>query len=69
VAWGNLPAQAAAAAGAWTDETFTAKICFVETPFIVTVRLKYSGDELTFNSESNVGFGPTRQPELVGKAQ
>jgi CubicO group peptidase (beta-lactamase class C family) len=69
VAWGNLPAQAAAAAGAWTDETFTAKICFVETPFIVTVRLKHSGDELTFNSESNVGFGPTRQPELVGKAQ
>ena len=69
VAWGTLPQQPAAAAGGWTNDTFTAKICFYETPFIVTVRLKFSGDELTFNSETNVGFGRTKQPELVGKLQ
>ena len=46
-AWGRLPEQPAAASGAWTaDDTFTAKICFTETPFVVTVRLKFSGDEV-----------------------
>ena len=65
-----FPQQPAAASGAWTaDDTFTAKFCFFETPFIVTVRLKFTGDELRCNSESNVGFGSTRESELVGKAE
>jgi CubicO group peptidase (beta-lactamase class C family) len=68
-AWGALPRQPAATAGGWADEVFTAKICFYETPFIVTVRLKLAGNELILNSESNVGFGRTKQPELVGKSQ
>jgi CubicO group peptidase (beta-lactamase class C family) len=69
VAWGLLPQQPAAAAGGWTGDEFTAKICFYETPFIVTTRLKFAGDNLTFNSETNVGFVRTKQPELVGKAK
>jgi CubicO group peptidase (beta-lactamase class C family) len=69
-AWGRLPEQPAAAAGAWTaDDTFTAKICFVETPFVVTLRLKFSGDEVRVESEMNVGFGPTKDAALVGKAK
>jgi CubicO group peptidase (beta-lactamase class C family) len=67
-AWRPLPTQPMAAGGAWTaDDTFTAKLCFYETPFIITVSLKSSGDELRCNVETNVSFGPTRQPELVGK--
>jgi hypothetical protein len=31
--------------------------------------LKFSGEELRLNSQSNVGFGPTKQPQLVGKAE
>ncbi len=69
VAWGTMPRQPAAAASGWMNETFTAKICFYETPFIVTVRLKFSGNELTVNSELNVGFGRTKQADLVGKSQ
>ena len=62
--------QPAAASGAWTGaDTFTARVCFYETPFIVTLRLKFSGDELTLDSRSNVGFGSTRPPQLVGKAE
>ncbi len=69
-AWGLLPLQPAAASGAWTaDGTFTAKLCFYETPFTVTVRLKFSGKELQYRSESNVGFGSTKEPQLVGKAE
>ena len=69
-AWGLLPPQPAAASGAWTaDDTFTAKLCFYETPFTITVTLKFSGKELRFGSESNVGFGPTKESPLVGKTE
>jgi CubicO group peptidase (beta-lactamase class C family) len=70
VAWDRLGEQPAAAAGAWTaDDTFTAKVCFTETPFVVTLRLKFTGDEVRFESELNVGFGPTKESALVGKAE
>jgi len=70
LAYGPLPEQPAAVSGAWTaDDTFTAKICFYETPFITTLRLKFTGDQLLFDSESNVGFGSTKQSQLVGKAE
>ena len=67
-AWGRLPEQPAAASGAWTaDDTFTAKVCFTETPFVVTVRLKFSGDEVRCESEANVGFGPTKDAAARGE--
>ncbi len=66
IAWAQFPEQPAAASGAWTeDDTFTAKLCFYETPFVVTIRLKFLGQKLTCNCEANVGFGPTRDPELT----
>ena len=69
-AWGLLPLQPAVASGAWTaDGTFTARLCFYETPFIITVHLRFSGMELQYRSESNVGFGATKEPQLVGKAE
>ncbi len=68
--WGRLPEQPVAASGAWTaDDTFTAKLCLYETPFIITVRLKFAGRELQCDSEANVGFGPTREPQLTGRAE
>lgn len=70
LAWGKLPQQPVAASGAWTeDETFTVKLCFYETPFTVTVSLKFSGEQLYCNSEANVGFGPTKEAPLVGRAE
>jgi hypothetical protein len=70
LAWSRLPEQPAAASGAWTEnDTFTAKFCFYETPFVVTLKLKFSGDEVRCTSEANVGFGSTKESELVGKAE
>jgi CubicO group peptidase (beta-lactamase class C family) len=70
VAWLGMAEQPAAAAGAWTaDDTFTAKICFYETPFVVTVRLKFTGNEVRLETERNVGFGPGKESPLVGKAK
>jgi hypothetical protein len=60
--------QAVAASGAWTDDhTYTVKACLHETPFCVTLRLEFEGDILLFDQEMNVAFGPTKQPQLVGR--
>jgi CubicO group peptidase (beta-lactamase class C family) len=69
LAFGPLSEQSAAVSGAWvSDDTFKAKMCFYETPFMLTASLKFSGDTLHFDTQSNVGFGTTRQRQLVGKA-
>ena len=68
-AWAKLAEQPAAASGAWTgDDTFTAKLCFYETPFTHTLKLKVAGDELNCSAEANVGFGSTKEAQLTGKA-
>jgi CubicO group peptidase (beta-lactamase class C family)/lysophospholipase L1-like esterase len=65
--WGMLVEQPLAASGAWTgDSTFKAKICFYETPFILTVSLKFAGEEVRFHSEANVELRATKEPDLVG---
>ena len=70
MAFAGFPDQPAAATGAWTgDDTYTAKICFYESPFILTIRMKIMGEDVVYSSESNVGFGPTKQAELAGKAK
>jgi len=69
-AFGQYAEAAVGACGAWTGEdTFTAKLCAYETPFYVTVKLQVAGDELRYDLDGNVGFGSTKQPELVGKAR
>jgi hypothetical protein len=70
MAWGRQAEQPAAASGAWTgDDTYAARICFYETPFVATVRLKFAGDGLRCDGEWNVGFGPTKEAPLVGRAE
>jgi hypothetical protein len=70
LAFGRFPEQPAAASGAWTAEnTFAAKVCFTETPFILKLTLRFDGNQLLLDTESNVGFGSTKPPQLVGKAE
>jgi CubicO group peptidase (beta-lactamase class C family) len=69
LAIGRFADQPVAVCGAWTtDDTFTARICFRETPHILTLQLKFSGDTVTVSGEMNVDFGPTKQPPLTGRA-
>jgi hypothetical protein len=64
----NGTPQKVAGSGAWTsDDTYTAKIAAYETPFIATVGLQFKGDELLLDADTNVGFGPTKRPQLVGR--
>lgn len=69
-ALGAYPERPMAASGAWlADDTYTARLCFYETPFCVTLRLRFAGDQLFHDTEFNVAFGPTRQPQLKGQAR
>jgi len=62
LAYGTFPEQPVAASGAWTaDDAYAVKISFHETPFAITLALRFSGDELLYDSEYNVAFGPTKQ--------
>lgn len=70
LAFGGFPEQPLAASGGWTaDDAYTAKVCLYETPFYLTLRLRFSGDQVFYDAESNVAFGPTKKPQLVGRAE
>ncbi len=70
MAYGAFTNQPVAVAGAWTaDDTYMAKLCFHETPTSLIARLKFSGEQLLYDAEFNVAFGPTKQPQLVGRAE
>ena len=60
--------QPVAATGAWTaDDTYMVKACLYETPFCRTLSLWFTGRALVLDQEMNVGFGPTKRPQLVGR--
>ena len=70
LAWGRLPEQPAAASGGWTGgDTFAAKVVFYETPFQVSIKMTFSGDEVQVEAGPNVGFLPTGWTRLTGKAE
>ncbi|MCX6377949.1 MAG: serine hydrolase, partial [Armatimonadetes bacterium] len=63
------PAQKSALWGAWTDEnTFTIHNCLYETPFLLTIVCTFAGEQVTFSSGMNVGFGKAKQVPLVGRS-
>ncbi len=70
VRWASEEPLAIATSVAWTSEdTCTVKLCYVETPFVQTLRLKFEGTTVQMDTESNVAFGPTKLPTITGKAQ
>jgi hypothetical protein len=68
LAYGGFPERSVAVSGAWTaDNTYTARICFYETPFLLTANLEFSKDKLKFDPAWNVSFGPLKPGQLVGE--
>lgn len=59
-----------AASAAWTaDDTYTVKVCLYETPYYYSMAFRFDGDTVVFDSEYNVAFGPTKQPQLIGNVE
>ena len=62
--------QPAAATSAWpAEDTLVIKLCFTETPYYVTHKLRFDVDKVTYDAEANVGFRNPKQPTLVGRAE
>src|SRR5205823_141408 len=50
LAFGTFPERPAAVSGAWSaDNTYTAKICFYETPYVLTISLNFSDNKMKFD--------------------
>jgi len=63
------PDPEVAASGAWTaDSVFTLKLVAPQTPFYSTLTFLFTGERLVLDSEHNVSFGPTKLPQLEGRA-
>jgi hypothetical protein len=55
---------------AWpAEDTCVIKLCAFETPYHTTLKLKFDGEQVTLDSETNVAFGPTKRPQLVGRPE
>lgn len=60
--------QGIAGSCGWTDDaTFTAKLCFHQTPYTITHRFTFEGDKVSLDTEHNLRWGDTKRPRLVGK--
>ena len=63
-----IHSHASATSGAWTaPDTFTIHMCMYETPFIITVTVRFVNEQMFLDITMNVGFGPTAMPTLVGQ--
>ena len=59
-----------AASGGWTSgDTYTIKVCLVETPFVQTIACKFVGDSVELTRRVNVAFGATEWQPLLGTVQ
>lgn len=68
LAWGTFPEAPVDSAGAWTTpDQFVAKIVFSETPYVLTLKLRFQESQVTVAPEFNVGFGSTRVEPLEGR--
>jgi CubicO group peptidase (beta-lactamase class C family) len=67
----NGVAEPVAASGGWTaDDTYTLKVARYRTPFVITYRLRFAGDQVVVDTEQNAGFSePGRFSQWVGRAQ
>ncbi len=67
---GAAPARwSVAGRGGWSSpDTFVAKLAYFETPYVLTLTLRFGGDIVVLDGEYNVSFGSTTMGPLVGRA-
>jgi hypothetical protein len=66
----RLQDEAVSAVGGWASpDTFVAKLCYHETPYMLTVRLQFGGDLVVLDADYNTAFGNNAFPQLLGRAE
>jgi hypothetical protein len=62
------PASVTSAVGVWQDDTtYVITLCYVETPFVATIRCHFDGDQIQYSDNVNYSFGPTERAEVSGQ--
>jgi CubicO group peptidase (beta-lactamase class C family) len=62
------PASVTAAAGVWQDDTtYIITLCYVETPFVATIRCHFDGNQIQYSDNVNYSFGPTERADVNGR--
>ena len=57
-----------AASGAWTAaDTYEMRLCYPETPILLTLVCRFAAGKVTLKYGLNVSFGPTEFPQLIGR--
>lgn len=65
----SVSSQPTEALGVWPGEdTYVARVAYVETPFCPTFTFRFAGDAVHFDLYGNIGFGPKERPRLEGRA-
>lgn len=68
VRWGGDEPQTVSTSAGWTGEgRCEIKICFVETPFVQTLKLEFMEDSVQVSTTNNVSFGPRELPAITGQ--
>jgi len=68
--FGQFPERIVGASSAWVQEdTLVAKLCFPETPYTLSLKMKFSGNDLVLDPEFNVSIFPTHLARWTGKAE
>ena len=66
----NAGDQPVAASGAWPrPDTYVARLCFYESPVVLTIKIRFGGDFALIDVSPNVAFGPTSFPQLIGEVK
>ena len=62
--------QPVSTSGAWAgDDSYKAIVRFTETPFAVTLTLRFANGQLVLDSEQNPSRGPAKQPTLTSASK
>jgi hypothetical protein len=69
-AFGSYEDEPVAGTMAWkADDTVILKLCAYETPYYQTLTLRFAGDEVFFDSSTNVSLRAAKELHLTGRAQ
>ena len=68
--FGIFPDRKVAASAAWAgNDTLLTKLCFPETPYTFTLKMKFAGNEVEVSPESNVAIFPMHLARWVGRRE
>lgn len=64
--WGPKGELGVGSSAGWSGDAFHAKLCFYETPFVVSLRCEFAGDRVSLQLKPNLAFDSKSEVRLQG---